>query len=144
MNSGNRSRFLWSWVGAVVAALLLVGTVGCGGGGPYDMVPVSGKVTYEDGSLISGERILIEFHPRVKAVDKKTHARPAVAEVNVADGTFSEATTIEPGDGVIVGKHEVEVVVTDADGQETRLQVTPSEVEIGAGSDSLVFKAKKA
>jgi hypothetical protein len=31
---------------------------------PFDIVPVHGKVTYDDGSLIPADSILVAFNPR--------------------------------------------------------------------------------
>lgn len=74
------------------------------------MVPVSGKVTYEDGSLIPANRMELQFlTPESLARDKK-YPRVAVAQVNTRDGTFSEATTWEHGDGLIEGELEVVLI----------------------------------
>ena len=36
---------------------------GCGNEEPFDYVKVSGRVTYEDGSLIPAEHLMLEFVP---------------------------------------------------------------------------------
>ena len=89
--------------------LLVAALAGCGGGNPYRTVPVSGKVTFDDGSLIQAESVELLFVPQVKPLDSKTYPRNATAIVNLADGTFSAATTYEFGDGLIVGQHKVAV-----------------------------------
>jgi hypothetical protein len=96
-------------LGAVPALLLLGSLSGCGGGQPYKTVKISGKVTYDDGSLIQAEALTLIFSPQVKAVDAKTTAKDGTAMVNVADGTFSCASTYGYGDGVIPGKHKIAV-----------------------------------
>jgi hypothetical protein len=79
---------------------------GCGGA-PFAIKPVSGKVTYKDGSLIRADRIVITFVPQdVKAAGKNV-AAAAKGDVNVADGTFAGLTTQKHNDGAIVGKHKV-------------------------------------
>ncbi len=130
-----------------IAAWLLF-LLGCGDGAPFAQVNVSGKVTYEDGSLIPAERLVITFVPQTPAKDAKTHPRPGRAEVNVADGTFDTVTTNTYGDGVVSGKHKVlveaqtavgtpsgEVPAEYADGGKTPLIVdtadAPWEIRIG-------------
>ena len=99
------------WVaGGLLPALWLIGSLsGCGGGTPYQTVKISGKVTYDDGSLIQAEDITLVFSPQVEAVDARTSAKKGTAVVNVADGTFSCASTYDYGDGVIPGKHKIAV-----------------------------------
>jgi predicted small lipoprotein YifL len=143
MRSDNDSRRLWPSVGGLVICLLLSGIVGCGGGGPFDIVPVSGKVTNEDGSTIEADRVRIYFDPQVKPIDKKTHPKRGVTDVDVTDGTFAEVTTHKFGDGLIVGKHTVKVVTYDENGKEIPLEVTPSEVEVTSAGASLDLKVKK-
>jgi hypothetical protein len=106
-------------------------------------VKISGKITYDDGSLIQGKRILIQFNPQAEPIDKKTFPRRGSADVKTADGTFAEATTIEFGDGVVLGKHKVEAWIVDEKRSKTPLTITPNEVEAGKGSTHFEFKAKK-
>lgn len=109
------------------ALLLSLGTVllaGCGGSEPFKLVPVSGKVTYEDGSLIPAKRIVVIFAPQVEAAGSKTHPRQGQAEVNVADGTFSYATTRLAGDGATVGPNKV--LVTSYDDRENPTNHVPA------------------
>jgi hypothetical protein len=142
MFSGNRLGWVWPWVG-VVLGLLLAGAVGCGGGEPFKLLPVSGKVTYPDGSLISAARMEVIFEPQAQPIDPKTHPRPGRAEVNVADGTFSEATSHKFGDGLVLGKHKVRVISYDNSDVPTELQVTPSEIEVGPDSTHFELSVKK-
>lgn len=86
-------------------ALVALGS-GCGSEGAFGVVPASGTVKYDDGSLIQAGRIELVFVPQQPAKDAKTHPRQGVAEVNVADGTFT-ASTYEFHDGIIRGKHRV-------------------------------------
>jgi len=126
---------------------------GCGGGGnPFDMAPVSGKVTYEDGSVIPAVKLYVTFHPQRPPIDQKTHARPAMADVNVADGTFSAATSWQPDDGAVLGRHKVTVVSYDEQSRETGAvpaeyrnpDTSPlAEVEIASGQNRFEFKVKK-
>jgi hypothetical protein len=133
----------------VVVAIGVASFVGCGQSDPFEHSQVSGKVTYDDGSLIPAERIVVTFLPQVEAIDAKTHARPGQADVNVADGTFSEATTYERGDGVVAGKHKVLVQALDALGTPTA-QVPPeygdaaqTPLEYDTSSGSLEIKIRK-
>ncbi|MHC4178802.1 MAG: hypothetical protein ACYSWU_14925 [Planctomycetota bacterium] len=133
-----------AWPSAgVVLAWLLCGLAGCGSGEPFDMLPVSGKVTYEDGSLISAARVEVTFGPQAKPIDGKTYPRPGRAEVNVADGTFSEVTSHKYGDGLVLGKHKIKVFSYDQNNVPTELAVEPSEIEVGPGSTEFEFTVKK-
>ena len=84
---------------------------GCGSQ-PFDQVSVYGTLKYDDGSLIPAEQITVYFVPQAEAVDAKTHPRPGWATVNVADGSFSNVTTYEFGDGAIAGENKVYVRAT--------------------------------
>lgn len=88
------------------AALFALALPGCGGGGPYGVVSTKGVIKYDDGSLIEAERIELLFISQEPPQDAKTHPKQGVAEVNVADGTFTP-TTYDFGDGLIRGKHRV-------------------------------------
>lgn len=87
--------------------------VGCGSNQLQDYVPVSGKVTYEDGSLIDAQYITVTFLPLATTADPERPLRPSMAEVNVADGTFAGATTRTPDDGIMTGKHRVVIKACD-------------------------------
>jgi hypothetical protein len=81
------------------------------------LAPVSGKLTYEDGGLIPGERIQIVFLPLVPEGETSDRDRPSIADVNVEKGTFKFASTYEEGDGVTVGMHRIMVTVLGPDGK---------------------------
>ncbi|MGO9115014.1 MAG: hypothetical protein ACLP9L_37865 [Thermoguttaceae bacterium] len=84
--------------------LMLVAAGGCG----PSCVPVSGKVTYEDGSLIPADRIMVVFLHAASA-DKKAR-RDGETLVDVKTGTFNSVTTLVPKDGIIRGEHKVLIV----------------------------------
>lgn len=97
---------------AVVA--IAVCLAGCGSNDPFDYTQVHGKVTYADGTPIPAATLRLTFVPLASSIDKRTHARPGVAEVNVDDGTFSTVTSHRYGDGLVPGIHKVTVVALDA------------------------------
>ena len=103
-----RRSGLPSFIGLLPALLVLGSLSGCGGDA-YDTVDISGTVTYEDGSLIPAEQIMVEFNSQQKNLDEKTYPRIGKAEVNVKDGKFDVVSTYNFGDGVIVGEHKVVV-----------------------------------
>jgi hypothetical protein len=74
---------------------------------PFAMVPVSGAITFEDGSLIQAERIVVCFVPQVDPVDAKTHPLSGRAEVDIKTGAFTQATSHKYGDGLVRGTHKV-------------------------------------
>ena len=103
----------------LTALFVLVATVsilGCGSGQPWSPVPIRGKITYEDGSLIPAQSIRLYFSSQEPPKDSATVPRRGVVDVNVADGTFKEATTYRFGDGLIPGKHRVTVAASDSAG----------------------------
>ncbi len=75
--------------------LLIVGVVlvGCGKSGT-EIAPVEGTVTYRGQPLKRGRII---FEPQ--------NDRPALGKI--VDGEIVEVTTLEVGDGAVVGKHRV-------------------------------------
>lgn len=150
MSSGKNCVRMWLCLGLPVG-LILMGALGCGDGAPFDIIPVTGKVTYEDDSLIPAARVVVSFNPQVDPLDKKTYPRPGVAEVNVKDGTFSEVTTWKYGDGVIVGTQKVTVESFDEMENPTAdvpqiyrsPDTTPLRAEVGSGSREFPFTIKK-
>lgn len=89
-------------------ALLLAGC----GGEPFPMVKASGKIVYEDGSLLTtkkGDTLGLIFIPQTPPRDPKTHPRMGTAIVNPEDGTFPCATSHKWGDGLIRGKYKVSI-----------------------------------
>lgn len=97
------------------AAVLLL--AGCSESTPYGVVPVSGKIVYDDGSVIPAEEIILNFRSMEPPLDPKTHPRTGMCRVNVADGAFESVTTYAHADGAISGKHKVSLAVRTADGK---------------------------
>lgn len=146
----SRKPFIEEFISRAAAAsactvLLLTCCAGCGSGAPFDIAPVSGKVTYSDGSLIQADQIVVRFVPQdVEAVGKDA-APGATGEVNVADGTFAGLTTRTHHDGAIVGRHKVVVLALKigpagvgeptaaVPARYTNVATTPLEVEVPRG-----------
>lgn len=80
-------------------------TAGCSSSSPFDYVPVSGRVTYEDGSPISGG-CRLEFTALDAQPIGTAHPRVGLAVVN-ASGEFDCVTSYKYGDGLVPGKHKV-------------------------------------
>lgn len=99
------------WMGLPLFALLLAGC----GGEPFKHVKITGKVTYEDGTVIPASFMELTFEPLTEAIDEKTHPRPGHAGVDVTTGEFATVTTHKPGDGVVAGKHKVKITAYDED-----------------------------
>lgn len=147
-----RVRWAWMALGPGMAAVLLAGLSGCGGGDPFGVVPVSGKVTYDDGSLIPAERIAVTFVPQAEAKDQKTFPRLGKADVDVKTGEFKAVTTNTYGDGATLGKHRIQIQARNKSG--TVSPLVPSvyedpvaspigEVEVGPGSAEFHFKVRR-
>jgi len=111
-----------SHIVSLVAGLLIISSaVGCGGDEPFSMVKVSGVVTYEDGTLIPAERIIVNFIPLVEPTNEKTHPRPGQAEVDESTGKFDSVTSHKFADGIVKGKHKVFLSVIDSKHPDLRL-----------------------
>jgi hypothetical protein len=102
---------------SVACVVLLACCSGCSDGNPFDYIPVSGRLTYEDGTPIPASGIRLGFS--VQGVEPKDGAYPPPGEAIVdAEGNFSKATTYRPGDGLIPGQHKVAIhYATDAKGK---------------------------
>ncbi|HVT29350.1 MAG TPA: hypothetical protein VHE81_15140 [Lacipirellulaceae bacterium] len=99
----------------VLIALVIAFLAGCGSGTPWSPVPVTGKVTYEDGSVIPVKSMKLYFSPQTPPKDPKTYPREGVAIIDVATGSFQNVTTYKYNDGLIPGKHKVMVVAYDGE-----------------------------
>ena len=145
MFSGCVSRRVRSCVSIALAILLPFGVVGCGrSSNPFEMIPVSGKIATEDGSPIAAVEVQLRFEPQMKA----THGsiRPKIGTADVIDvgmGNFSEASTQQPGDGLIAGKHVVRAYAYDASGQRTELSISPAEITVGSDTFEFEFRVKR-
>ena len=139
MDTDRRFGLLGFASAAVVLAALAA--PGCGGGSPYKILPVTGKLTYSDGSLIPADQIRVTFVPQAEAIDQKTHARHGIAYLDEETGEFTSMTTSKYGDGATVGKNKVQIIGTDENGQPSkaipRKYADPAtsglEVEVGPG-----------
>ncbi|MBN2291326.1 MAG: hypothetical protein JXM70_02810 [Pirellulales bacterium] len=122
--------------GLVVVVLMFAG---CSGGEPFDYIKTSGKVTYEDGSLIPSERVVVTFLSQNGPRDSGAHPRPGIAEVDVKTGAFDCVTSHNYGDGIVPGKHKVTVRPLGARSAGavptayTAVQTTPLEVDADNG-----------
>jgi hypothetical protein len=133
----------------LVAGVAISSIAGCGGSRPYSCVPVSGKVTYEDGSLIPADTIHLIFLSLAQPVDSRTTPKNGLADAKGKTGEFDCATTFANRDGIIVGEHKVvvqcisngllkrDLVPADCgDAAKTPLRVT-------AGTSPLIIKVPK-
>jgi hypothetical protein len=114
-------------------------------------VPVSGKVTYEDGSPIPGPDLQIIFVPQTPPANPKEYPRRASGAVSPADGTFECLTTNEYGDGATVGPQKVLVESINEQGKPSgavppeysSVTQTPLKTDVSAGHGPYQFKIPK-
>ena len=85
---------------------LLALSIGCSDARP-GLAPVSGKVTYADGSVPTGEVATIRFEPAGDLNAK--NVQPASGTIQ-PDGTFN-LMTHKPDDGALVGDYKVTFVI---------------------------------
>ena len=131
-----------SWARPPVAALCFL-LVACGCGGqkrPFGLIPVSGRITCDDGKAIDAAVVKAVFVPQPASSDGGRHARPAEATL-AADGSFAGVSTVAKNDGAIAGRYRVILQPMNADGTPCPKAVaakyrdaekTPLEVEVAA------------
>lgn len=132
-----------------LVALLGVALVGCGSKGPFKSVPVSGVVTYEDGTPIPVGGMKVFFHSQTPPKEGM-HPRPAMVGVG-ADGKFDNVTTYKYADGLVVGPHKVTLVAQEADGKMSKsipkdcadVRTTPLTVDVTNSGQVLEIKVPK-
>jgi hypothetical protein len=102
------------WLALALATSLLLG---CSDGNPFAYVPVSGKLSYDDGMPIPAGGIRLQFFLQDVAPVDGAYPRPAAADVDQT-GAFSCVTSYKYGDGLSPGKHKVSIdYATDAKGK---------------------------
>jgi hypothetical protein len=132
----------------LTACAALFAAAGCGGK-PYSCVHVSGKITYEDGSLIPADQIHLIFLSQAKPIDPKTPPKNGLADANGKTGEFDFATTYASRDGIIAGEHKV-VVQCISNGLQRRDLLPPeygakdkTPLKVRTSDLSLVMKVPK-
>lgn len=114
--------------------LVVVVCLGCGSGSPFDYVPVSGTLTYEDGATIPAGGIELQFFAQDAKPVNGAHPRPAGTKVD-ASGNFANVTSYKYGDGLVLGKHKVSIdYATDAKGK----RLVPKEYTHGGTTPLIV------
>jgi hypothetical protein len=131
------------WTGAGILAALLAVTAGCSSG----RYPVSGRVTYEDGSPVSEGTVIGLMEEGSTSVSVQGRIE--------ADGRFSWGTD-RPGDGAKPGKYLVAVIPRGLGDEETAQGKLPAvaskfsnpqtsgiEFEVKAGRNELNITVSK-
>jgi hypothetical protein len=135
---------------AALALATFTVVAGCGGE-PFSFVPVSGKVTYSDGSPIPGGPVVVRFVPIEPKRSGKDVAGAATGYVTGKDGAFPGVSTRTPLDGVVPGWYKV-MVIGDPSGrasfqtvpaQYTSASTTPLKVEVTASNRYFLLKVEK-
>ena len=91
-----------SAVSTVLTLLVLLPLLaGCGYKEPFKYVRVSGKVTYEDGTPIPLDGLILTFISQSPPVDAKTYPRPGVTFVDKKTGKFHAVTSHKANDGLV-------------------------------------------
>lgn len=128
-----QTRLLSRRLAAFCLLVVTSSVLGCGDTNPFRMEKVTGRVVYEDGSVIPVDSIAIRFDSLTPPLDAKTHPRPGFAFTN-PDGTFQQVTSHKANDGIVRGKHRVSLAV--ADGEQAPIpevyrspQTTPVEID---------------
>jgi hypothetical protein len=130
-------------------AIFCVFAAGCGSGDPFGYAQVSGKLSYEDGTLIPIDNITLTFYPQAAPIDAKTYPRPGMATVDKTTGAFGNVTSHKAGDGLVRGKHKV--TITDANRKPLSPSLVPPEyadpektlIEVDTNQQPFVLKIRK-
>jgi hypothetical protein len=129
--------------------LLALTLIGCSdGSNPFNSVPVSGKVVYEDGTAIPVQSMMLYFYSE-EPPKEGMHPRPARVGVG-ADGTFKEITTYKLNDGLVLGKHKISIVCQENGKPSKKIPkecsnptATPLEIEVTHSGQVLEIKVPK-
>lgn len=90
---------------------------GCGPKSPFEYVEASGRIAYEDGSLIPSGGLRLLFSAQDAPPIEGAHPRPGVADVN-DKGEFACVTSYKYCDGLVPGRHKVAIQqVKDKEGR---------------------------
>ena len=127
---------------AVACSSIILAMSGCGGE-PFNYVKVQGKVTYEDGSLIPADRIVVRFVSMTPSRDRKITPLPGNGEVDVKTGVFSSVTSHKARDGIVRGDHKVVILAAGplVPVEYTKVETTP--LQVNAKDSPFDFKIKK-
>lgn len=110
MDSTSPTAARTPWIGVLGVTCLAVAVGGCGSGDPFSYKKVSGKVTYEDGSAIPSDSVIVTFAPQAEPIGDEFHPRSGMAYVD-GDGAFDAVTSYKYGDGIVRGEHKVLVSI---------------------------------
>ena len=146
----NRRRSCWlaGW------GILLIVLGGCGGSEPFALVPVTGKIAYEDGSLIPGDRVVVCFIPVVRPTHGKDVFSGSQGELDVKTGAIVGVTTHKYADGTMLGQYKITVAAVKygQNGVQTftaavpepyrRFETTPLACEVVRGRPIVLTVAK--
>lgn len=132
------------WAPAVLIALAIAATVGCGG---KPVAQASGRVAYADGSTPTGAVAIIRFEP---TDDSDAAVRKAASSAIAEDGTFELKTRV-PGDGVYKGQYHVtfSILKNPKTGeslipqQYTSKRTTPFTIDVQSSKDDYLFELEK-
>ena len=131
-------------------ASVLAVLIGCQEGPAFKTVPVSVKVTYEDGSAIPGDYITVSFEPQAAPADSQNRPRPGAGKISGGSGEVEGITTYEQGDGLVLGKHKVSLLAPTADPTRspipkayTERSTTPLEIEVTEANQKFELKIPK-
>lgn len=76
---------------------------------PFKYVPVSGRITYEDGTPLGKANMRLQFVSLDQSNIAESHPRPGMTTVD-PEGRFDNATSYKFGDGLVPGKHAVAIL----------------------------------
>jgi hypothetical protein len=122
--------------------------IGCNSGSsPFEYVPVSGRVTYEDGSIIPASGMRLQFEPVNANPVNGMHPRTASTSLD-GKGHFTDATSYKFADGLVPGRHKVAIAyATDKDGKllvpESCTSLSTTELTVDTANLPLEIKVPK-
>ncbi len=119
-NRGAQVRYRGEWMDVPCVALIFTLTAfGCGKSAPYEVVPVSGKVTL-DGEPLSNARLT--FQPMAGSSQNR-EVGPGSVGFSDESGTYVLETVYPVSKGAVVGAHTVRISTgtTESDADNARI-----------------------
>jgi hypothetical protein len=133
----------------LISVLAVAAVPGCGQKAPYSCIRVSGKVVYEDGSLIPADQVHVIFLSLTPPTTPKTPPKNGIADANGKTGVFDFATTYLYRDGIVAGEHKV-IVQCIRNGLQARELVAPefsdpvkTPLKVRSSESPFVIKVRK-
>ena len=132
---------------ASIRAFLVVAVVstffGCSGE-PFDFVPASGRLTYDDGTpLPTAGGLRVVFSSTTPPINGEMYP-PSGTAFPDADGTFASVSSSRAGGGLVRGEQKVVILYQDVDSKKfvPKEYTSPKTTPLVVNTDNVPFEIK--